>query len=166
MRLELIDPKTGEERYWPVESREALVAVFETVPEALEWCRKDADNRDALLDVASVVKGGGPGLAEALGRVFDEGERGDIGAEVIAEEEHGFFTIRRVARRDIGPEVFAEAVRQVLDKGAGAGEELVERWRMAREAEATERRREAEELQKLAADVVGRIGGWLKTVLG
>ena len=124
--MELIEPKTGEERYWPVESREELVAVFQTVPEALEWCRKDADNQEALLDVVRAVEGEDGGVA---------------GLERMFREAGG-----------VGTEEFAEAVCRVLVEGPGVSQGIAERWRKEREAKEEERWREEEKRLRKAEE--------------
>ena len=105
--LVLIEPKTGQDWYWSVESRSELLGVIERKTEIAEWCLKDADNRDAFLQAVQAVEGTERGLAVKLERLFREG-------------------------RGAGLEAFAGAVRRVLAEGCGAVDAIVEEWQRER----------------------------------
>ena len=117
----LIDSKTRQDWYWPVDSREDLAGGVERKPEVVEGCRTDADNRESLLDAVRAVEGEDGGIADGLERMFHGG--GGAGAEE-----------------------FARAVCLALSGGPGVGGGIAEEWR--KEREAARQRAEEEECRR------------------
>ena len=123
MELMLIEPRTGQERYWPAESREKLAQAIERELEIVEWCRKDVDNREALLEGVRAVEGKDGGIADGLELLFREGG-------------------------DVGVEEFAGAVQRVLVGGGEVADGIAEGWLKERAAKEEEERRKQEEEER------------------
>ena len=139
MELLLIDPKTRQDRYWPVESRDDLSGLFERTPEAAEWCRRDEENREAFLDVVRELEGEKRELADGLQQMF-------------------------LASTDIGEGAFAEAMQRVLADGGGLGRAIADEW-VAQQKEARRRREEEKEKkQREEKERLSRIPGRVTTL--
>ena len=111
MSMLFLYPPSGrkeDERNISVESPQQLAAWFEENPGCVEWCRKDPDNLDALLEAIRAVERKGEGIADGLELLFHEG--GEVDAEW-----------------------FAGAVQRVLVDGGGEAEGVAEEWRKNRE---------------------------------